>query len=135
MNIRHYLIGGVALAAILGTLVYVLSPATITGDREADAACAALAEHLGADGADREAVIGRLPGNRTDQMVAAVTEHTEQSTIPSIRDAGRQLQTAADDRSLFRGLGIMVGAAGVAVACQAAGWTAEKAGMAPRASK
>lgn len=131
MKISHYLIAGVVLVALGGGLVYALTPKAITGDREADAACAALVSWIGTDkSAPDDEIAARLTGPARADMIVEITGHTEKSSIESIRIAGEQLSKSSADVGLFAPIGTMMGVLSVATACKAEGWTPEKAGIA-----
>jgi hypothetical protein len=134
ITLVQYLIGGVALAAVTGLVVFLAVPKSITGDVATDAACRALAEHFLAEGPhpDQTAVMRQMSPERMNELVESVTEHTAEASIPEVRAAGEKLAAAGiAPGGLFGVLGIMAATAEVIEACGNAGWTPQAAGLVP----
>lgn len=107
------------------------TPEPLTGDREADAACAALTEAvLDPQGRLSKQHLITLPQEEKRRIAEKIARHAERSEIPAFQDVSLEIAVAsrADD-SLF-GVAQYVTALGtVAQTCAEHGWNAREAGL------
>jgi hypothetical protein len=137
-NRRAHLRTGAALvlvAAVVITLVLVLRPAPLTGDREADAACRALAQATLQDGEMSGAKLALVPDDERREIVREVVQHAERSTIEAIRHAGTAFgaATAVGAGPLLGGdAGFVMAVDQFQDSCGRYGWTPQHAGLVGR---
>jgi hypothetical protein len=123
------------LAAVIISLVLVLRPAPLTGDREADAACRALAQATLQDGEMSGAKLALLPDDERREIVREVVQHTERSTIEAIRHAGTAFGAATGGGAvplLGGDVGFVMAVDQFQDSCGRHGWTPQHAGLVGR---
>lgn len=125
---RKWIIGALAAVVLAGAAAIGLwlsaGPEPLTGDREADAACAAFVGPLvGPQGPSELALMS--PDERR-AWVREVVGHASKADIPAIRDASDSMAAA---QGMDSAIGLLTAAPEMTAACRGAGWNAQEAGI------
>jgi hypothetical protein len=99
--------------------VFVLRPEPLTGDAEADAACNAIAAVLIEDGKGSGAKPATLTADERNAVIREVMEHSAESSIEEIRQAGIALGAT----------NVMSGMPLLGSVCAEHGWDPQAAGL------